>query len=88
MPQRMSMLSFSRLSRLEWRKNLKDNDVDILRRCCLEFRERFRDDTEIDPFEKCLTIALACNQVYRTNYLQEIEQNTIDRLKDKHEQKN
>ena len=75
---------------LEWHNSLKDNDyvfnfqeeilaycrsdVDILRRCCLEFRELFCDITEIDPFEKCLTIALACNQVYLTNYLQE---NTI-----------
>ncbi|CAB3991126.1 DNA polymerase, partial [Paramuricea clavata] len=75
---------------LRWHKNLKDNDyvfnfqeeilaycrsdVDILRRCCLEFRELFRDVTKIDPFEKCLTIASACNLVYRTNYLRE---NTI-----------
>ena len=75
---------------LHWHRNLKDNDyvfnfqeeilaycrsdVDILRRCCLEFRELFRDVTKIDPFEKCLTIASACNQVYRTNYLRE---NTI-----------
>ncbi len=64
---------------LEWHKELKDNDyvfnfqeeilaycrsdVDILQRCCLEFRELFRDVTEIDPFEKCLTILSACNQV-------------------------
>jgi hypothetical protein len=40
----------------------------------LEFGELFRDVTKIDPFEKCLTIASACNQVYRTNYLRE---NTI-----------
>ncbi|CAB4011071.1 DNA polymerase [Paramuricea clavata] len=75
---------------LHWHRNLKDNDyvfnfqeeilaycrsdVDILRRCCLEFRELFRDVTKIDPFEKCLIIASACNQVYRTNYLRE---NTI-----------
>ena len=39
--------------------------------CCLEFRELFRDVTDIDPFEKCLTIASACNLVYRTNFLQE-----------------
>ena len=58
-----------------WYQQLKDNnfvfnfkdeilrycrsDVDILRRCCLEFRELFRNITQIDPFEKCLTIALA-----------------------------
>ena len=72
---------------LQWHTRLKDadyvfnfweeilaycrSDVDILRRCCLGFRELFRDTTEIDPFEKCLTIASACNLVYRTNYLEE-----------------
>jgi hypothetical protein len=47
------------------------SDVDILRRCCLEFRELFRDITNSDPFEKCLTIASACNLVFRTNFLKE-----------------
>jgi hypothetical protein len=72
---------------LEWHNGLKENnyvfdfqqemmtycrsDVDILRRCCLEFRELFRDVTDIDPFEKCLTIASACNLVSRTNFLKE-----------------
>jgi hypothetical protein len=70
---------------LEWHNELKQNnydfqqeilgycrsDVDILRRCCLEFREQFRDVTDIDPFEKCLTIASASKLVYRTNFLQE-----------------
>ena len=28
------------------------SDVDILRRCCFEFRELFRSVTDIDPFEK------------------------------------
>ncbi len=74
----------------EWHKEQRDNDyvfdfakeiraycrsdVDILRRSCMEFRELFRDSTGIDPFEKCLTIASACNLVYRTNFLKE---NTI-----------
>jgi hypothetical protein len=75
---------------LRWHRELKENnyvfnfqeeilsycrsDVDILRRCCLEFRELFSDVTNIDPFEKCLTIASACNLVFRTNFLKE---NTI-----------
>ena len=75
---------------LEWHKEQKDSgyvfdfakeikayctsDVDILRRSCMEFRELFRDSTGIDPFEKCLTIASACQLVYRTNFLKE---NTI-----------
>jgi hypothetical protein len=58
---------------LKWHQELKGNnyvfdfqqeilnycrsDVDILRRCCLEFRKLFCDVTAIDPFEKCLTIA-------------------------------
>ena len=45
------------------------SDVDILRKCCMEFREMLREITDIDPFEKCLTIASACHEVYRTNYL-------------------
>ena len=45
------------------------SDVDILRQCCMEFREMLRDITDIDPFEKCLTIASYCHEVYRTNYL-------------------
>ena len=75
---------------LEWHNGLKENnyvfdfeheiltyccsDVDILHPCCLEFRELFRDVTDIDPFEQCLTIASACNLVFRTNFLKE---NTI-----------
>ena len=45
------------------------SDVDILRQCCMEFREMLRDKTGIDPFEKCLTIASVCHEVYRTKYL-------------------
>ena len=45
------------------------SDVDILRKCCMAFREMLREITDIDPFEKCLTIASACHEVYRTNFL-------------------
>ena len=45
------------------------SDVDILRKCCMEFREMLRNITDVDPFDKCLTIASACHEVYRTNYL-------------------
>ena len=41
------------------------SDVDILRKCCMEFREI----TNIDPFEKCLTIASACHEVFHNNFL-------------------
>ena len=47
------------------------SDVDILRKCCMEFREMLRGITDIDPFEKCLTIASACHEVYRANFLEE-----------------
>ena len=46
------------------------SDVDILRRCCLKFREDFMEITNIDPFEKCMTMASACNLVFRTFFLQ------------------
>ena len=45
------------------------SDVDILRKCCMEFREMLREITDIDPFDKCLTIASACHEVYRANFL-------------------
>ena len=45
------------------------SDVDILRKCCMEFREMLWEITGIDPFEKCLTIASYCHEVYRTNFL-------------------
>ena len=34
------------------------SDVDILRKCCLLFREMLRKETDIDPFGKSLTIAV------------------------------
>ena len=46
------------------------SDVDILAKCCLLYREMFKDETGIDPFDKALTIASYCHQVYRTNFLQ------------------
>ena len=47
------------------------SDVDILRKCCLLYREMFRKETDIDPFNKALTIASYCQEVYRTNFLKE-----------------
>ena len=55
------------------------SDVDILRKCCLDFREILQETTGVDPFEKCLTIASVCQQVYCTNYLDE---NTIATFSD------
>ena len=71
---------------LTWHKEQRDNgyifnfreeivrycrsDVDILRKCSMEFREMLRDITGIDPFEKCVTIASTCHEVYRANFLE------------------
>ena len=45
------------------------SDVDILRKCCLLYREMLRDESDIDPFNKALTVASYCQEVYRTNFL-------------------
>ena len=47
------------------------SDVDIMRKCCLLYREMLRDETGLDPFGKSLTIASYCHEVYRTNFLKE-----------------
>ena len=47
------------------------SDVDILAKCCMMYREMFREKTGIDPFDKALTIASYCHQVYRTKFLHE-----------------
>ena len=46
------------------------SDVDILRKCCLLYREMLREESDIDPFNKSLTIASYCQEVYRTNFLE------------------
>lgn len=52
------------------------SDVDILRRCCLKFRDIFIDLTSdgrydgMDPFSECITINSACNLVFRRTFLQ------------------
>ena len=45
------------------------SDVDILHKCCLLYREMLRKESDIDPFNKALTIASYCQEVYRTNFL-------------------
>ena len=46
------------------------SDVDILAKCCVSYSKMFRKETNIDPFDKALTIASYCHQVYRTNFLE------------------
>ncbi|GIY82970.1 DNA-directed DNA polymerase [Caerostris extrusa] len=43
----------------------QQSDVDILRRCCLEFRGQFQEITQVDPFQY-VTIASACMAVFRS----------------------
>jgi hypothetical protein len=51
------------------------SDVVILRKACLTLRQLFLELTSadgqrgIDPFQKCITIASACNLVFRTKFL-------------------
>ena len=53
------------------------SNVDILHKCCLQFRKLFmeitskdHDDPGVDPFAKCITIASACQYVYQRNFLE------------------
>ena len=54
------------------------SDVDIMQKCCKLYREMFRRvtsmdgdaETGIDPFDKAITVAGYCMQVYRTKFLQ------------------
>jgi len=46
-----------------------ESDVDILMRSCMAFRDIFMQETTIDPFERSLTIASACNLVFRKLFL-------------------
>ena len=52
------------------------SDVDILKRCCIQFRKLFMHitstgpgDCGVDPFKTCITIASVCNLVFRRNFL-------------------
>ena len=60
------------------------SDVDILAKCCLLYREMFKEQTGIDPFDKATTIASYCQQVYRTKFL---KKDTIALLSQTHQLK-
>ena len=47
------------------------SDVDILRRCCFEFKKLMEESCNLDPFKHCVTIACACNRVFRQEFLEE-----------------
>lgn len=44
------------------------SDVDILRRCCIKFRQLYMDLCKIDPFQY-LTIASVCMAIYKYNFI-------------------
>jgi len=50
------------------------SDVDVLLKSCMRFRDMFMEETTVDPFERSLTIASACNLVFRKLFL---KKNTI-----------
>ena len=65
------------------------SDVDILAKCCMLYREMFKEETAIDemgidPFDQALTIAGYCMQIYRTKFL---EKDTIALLSQAHQLK-
>ncbi|GLV44642.1 hypothetical protein CBL_20554, partial [Carabus blaptoides fortunei] len=45
------------------------SDVDILRRACVKFRQTFIKDCGVCPFTEAVTIASACNKVFRRRFL-------------------
>tara|TARA_R100000951_G_scaffold115995_1_gene126051 strand:- start:3166 stop:6990 length:3825 start_codon:yes stop_codon:yes gene_type:complete len=44
------------------------SDVDILRKCCIKFRQLYLDVGEIDPFQY-LTIASVCMSIYKYHFI-------------------
>lgn len=46
------------------------SDVNILTLACLKFRQNFLSECNVCPFTEAITIASACNLVYRRNFLE------------------
>ncbi|KAK5645174.1 hypothetical protein RI129_006475 [Pyrocoelia pectoralis] len=46
------------------------SDVDILKRSCMKFRDMFINECDVDPFTESITIASACNLMFRRKFLQ------------------
>lgn len=45
------------------------SDTNILMRCVMTFREIFKSVSGLDPLSRSITIAMACMEVFKTNYL-------------------
>ena len=46
-----------------------ESDVMILRQASMKFRDLFKRETTVDPLTESVTIASACNRVFRKNFL-------------------
>lgn len=46
-----------------------ESDVDILRRACLNFRNMFLEECDVCPFTEAISIAGACNLMFRRKFL-------------------
>ena len=58
----------------DFKKELEEycrSDVDILRSCCLKFKQLMETVCNLDPFKYCVTITSACNCVFRQEFLEE-----------------
>ena len=58
----------------DFRKELLEycqSDVELLRKGCEAFVEKFSQEAHFNPFEKCLTIASACNHYWRRSILED-----------------
>ncbi|KAJ8019801.1 putative DNA polymerase [Holothuria leucospilota] len=47
------------------------SDVNLLRQGCIQFRKLFIEETAVDPFKECLTIASTCMRVFRRHFLKQ-----------------
>ena len=48
------------------------SDVDILRRCCMNFAKTVKGLCKVNPFECCITIASLCNLIFRPTFWKKV----------------
>lgn len=46
-----------------------ESDTEVLRKCCLKFRQLLMEIAQFDPLVESITIASACNKLYRLHHL-------------------
>ena len=47
------------------------SDVKLLKKGCEAFVKQFKQEADFNPFERCTTIATACNRYWRKHHLEE-----------------